>query len=646
MAQVYDSAQTAAPALGPAPSMNTVNELRAAVTGLEETEEGLELAEGVELGVGVAEEVQVATEVLTLFEEALPAASALGPAALGMAFAGVLVVGLTAEFYQVYQLRDETATFRQVDQLSQNLKRGTEILAESTRTGRVPTDEEIAELNTILQTMGDEARALESSLVNHPHVSQTMKDRAAQMVGAVDNLYETALQGPLGLNLEPLEGGLTQKQQIDQALQEAILQDPTLNSVLLGANTSIDFRLTQSGNGQFGTEFVITVPDGATLSDEQIERLTAHAQSAVSSSSISADITHGVNFAHPEITVTSASGDTVYESPRVEQFFQQTQTERLTEPDGFTYKLYQALSDPTAQSAVVFDVNGGVRVVPAAGGLDETLNEHGYPRDQWGAPLGSGVSGTVYPFDHPDLGPLALELQEWLPSSSASDPTRAMQDLDKILRETFIHQQASQITNNGVPIALPLHDVIISGNQIVSVIDRADGTLENSPDFLDRNAPLQLESLANVADMVALLHEGGFSHGDIKLDNILYTNDGGLYLSDFGLSKDLNNLPPSERDRVLRDDGRSFAKMIAEAPAIAELGIFDQFKNSFGVLSPELIESYQVDNQSTDWQVQLVNLVVELWRGDISIAGDPSTGTPSVGARIDAILEQSAAQIS
>jgi serine/threonine protein kinase len=71
-------------------------------------------------------------------------------------------------------------------------------------------------------------------------------------------------------------------------------------------------------------------------------------------------------------------------------------------------------------------------------------------------------------------------------------------------------------------------------------MDRADGSLDQQKGFLLKNSIKALQVVEQICQGLASMHQQGFVHLDIKLNNILYCKDEDdvkVFISDFGLSR-------------------------------------------------------------------------------------------------------------
>jgi len=117
----------------------------------------------------------------------------------------------------------------------------------------------------------------------------------------------------------------------------------------------------------------------------------------------------------------------------------------------------------------------------------------------------------------------------------------------KILDEKLAHktqvlrrfeQEAASMDKLDHPNILPLHDVSFESDERFIVMDFVDG--ESLHEQLSR-APLTPEEalvvLIPVLDALAMAHENGIVHRDIKPHNILLSKAGSVFVSDFGIAR-------------------------------------------------------------------------------------------------------------
>lgn len=97
------------------------------------------------------------------------------------------------------------------------------------------------------------------------------------------------------------------------------------------------------------------------------------------------------------------------------------------------------------------------------------------------------------------------------------------------------------------------------------------------------------------------LHDKNLVHLDIKLDNILITNDNHCKLADFGLVFDLSNSP---RSRAIEGDSRYLAPELMQGNYCLANDIF-----SLGITLLELSCSLELPTNGTLWQ-ELRSLVL------------------------------------
>ncbi len=190
--------------------------------------------------------------------------------------------------------------------------------------------------------------------------------------------------------------------------------------------------------------------------------------------------------------------------------------------------------------------------------------------------LGSGASGIVLLVEK-DGCRYAMKILR-----REDDPASRPQQIRRFAREARI---LSGIRHNGV---IRIHDYDLNEEQelpyIVMEYVKGDPLTSfiNSPALsLDR----RLEIIGKVAETLYEVHKAGVLHRDIKPENILITDDGGVKISDFGIS------------RVLGISSSTMTKDIVGSPAYMSPESFEAVKNmdhrsdifSLGVLAYELL---------------------------------------------------------
>jgi len=109
----------------------------------------------------------------------------------------------------------------------------------------------------------------------------------------------------------------------------------------------------------------------------------------------------------------------------------------------------------------------------------------------------------------------------------------------------------------------------------------------NVADCLSRDHPFDLlKVLSGIADALAYLHGKGYVHGDLKLENVLLSNDGEAILTDFGLTRQLKTLATSSSTTMSNAGNfRWFAPEIAQgAPKSSRGDVY-----AFGMMIAEVL---------------------------------------------------------
>ncbi|MYW00673.1 serine/threonine-protein kinase, partial [Streptomyces sp. SID3343] len=142
--------------------------------------------------------------------------------------------------------------------------------------------------------------------------------------------------------------------------------------------------------------------------------------------------------------------------------------------------------------------------------------------------LGRGASGTVWQGEGPE-GPVAIKL---LREDLASD---------QVLVARFV-QERTALTSLDHPNIVGVHDLVVDGTDLALVMDLVVG-----PDLRARlerervlTPRLAAAIVADVADGLSAAHAEGVIHRDVKPENVLIDNSGGVSrarLTDFGIAR-------------------------------------------------------------------------------------------------------------
>jgi serine/threonine-protein kinase len=157
---------------------------------------------------------------------------------------------------------------------------------------------------------------------------------------------------------------------------------------------------------------------------------------------------------------------------------------------------------------------------------DRELMAEALPRYEIGEELGRGAWGVVYAAHHESLGrDVAVKA---LPTAFGDDP-----DVKRRFRA-----EAKVIASLHHPHIVAIHDFVEHDNLCLLVMERLDGgTLWSRAS--GRGISTQDACSAVLATAVALSHAHrlGILHRDVKPQNLLFTADGTLKVTDFGIAK-------------------------------------------------------------------------------------------------------------
>jgi serine/threonine protein kinase len=157
--------------------------------------------------------------------------------------------------------------------------------------------------------------------------------------------------------------------------------------------------------------------------------------------------------------------------------------------------------------------------------IDRALIEAALPQYEVGQQIGQGAFGLVFTARHRELGSMRAVKAVALAESGAAGASR------RFLVE------AQVMTELDHPHIVRVHEYTDRGSVRLLVMEYlAGGTLT---DRLRSKVPPEVGCAwaLSVADALQTAHERGVLHRDIKPDNLLFTVDGLLKVSDFGVAK-------------------------------------------------------------------------------------------------------------
>jgi serine/threonine-protein kinase len=132
----------------------------------------------------------------------------------------------------------------------------------------------------------------------------------------------------------------------------------------------------------------------------------------------------------------------------------------------------------------------------------------------------------------------------------------------KLLREQFttdeqfvarFRREAQAAANLTHPNIVNVYDVGQDGDLQFIVMEFING--QSLKEYISRNAPLPVGQAVSIAAQILAgleyAHRSGLIHRDIKPQNVLITNDGGVKVTDFGIAKSVSDLGLTEAGQAL-----------------------------------------------------------------------------------------------
>ena len=148
------------------------------------------------------------------------------------------------------------------------------------------------------------------------------------------------------------------------------------------------------------------------------------------------------------------------------------------------------------------------------------------PRYELGEELGRGAWGVVVAARHRDLDRDVAIKQ--LPRAFGADPD---------VRARF-RREAQLLAALAHPHVVQIHDFVEHEGLCLLVMERLDGGTLTSR-FAEQGMRREESVAATLAACEALqrAHDRGVLHRDVKPDNLMFTGDGTLKVTDFGIAK-------------------------------------------------------------------------------------------------------------
>ena len=144
--------------------------------------------------------------------------------------------------------------------------------------------------------------------------------------------------------------------------------------------------------------------------------------------------------------------------------------------------------------------------------------------------VGQGGMGEVYKAEHLKLGQ-TVAIKMLSPEYSENESMRR-----RFLNEARIQAKFTH------PNVVNIHNFFETNNRTYLVMEFVKG--ETLDDVLRRRGILQIEEALDISyeviNALAFMHSKGVIHRDIKPSNIMFTEDGKVKVTDFGIAKSLN----------------------------------------------------------------------------------------------------------
>jgi len=158
-------------------------------------------------------------------------------------------------------------------------------------------------------------------------------------------------------------------------------------------------------------------------------------------------------------------------------------------------------------------------------------------------------------------------------------------------------QAASSLTH---PNICPVYAYHETEDSMFLVMEFIEG--ETLKQIIDRDGPFSqgkaIDIITQVAEALAVAHDNGVIHRDIKSDNIMITPDGQVKVMDFGLAK------------------------LKDAPTITKSGVPI---GTVAYMSPELVQGKEVDHRTDLWSLGVV--LFEMLTGVLPFDKDSDVAT-------------------
>jgi serine/threonine protein kinase len=104
--------------------------------------------------------------------------------------------------------------------------------------------------------------------------------------------------------------------------------------------------------------------------------------------------------------------------------------------------------------------------------------------------------------------------------------------------ERRFHQEAWTLANLNHPGLVAVHDFAVEDHRAYLVMELAEGPTLDDVLARERLSPDEITRIgADLADVLAYIHEEGVVHRDVKPSNLLSDRDGRIRLADFGISR-------------------------------------------------------------------------------------------------------------